>query len=134
MKRRSFIGTSAAGAIGLAAPGSGNAAPRGQAPAAVTTLAGKSLRELREEYRYWLFDDFVPFMDKFVIDHAGRVHVHGRPRRHPASPTSAAGTKAVALDLLALYGKLAKEQKYLDVADKSVKFIMKHKPEGQPLA
>ena len=28
-----------------------------------------TLEELREQYRYDLFDDFLPFLDKFVIDH-----------------------------------------------------------------
>src|SRR5688572_21541290 len=32
-------------------------------------IAGTSLRELREKYRRDLFDDFLPFMDKYVIDH-----------------------------------------------------------------
>ena len=32
-----------------------------------------------------------------------------------------------------LYNKMAKEQKYLDVATKSVGFIMKHKPSGDNL-
>ena len=31
-------------------------------------LAGKTLKELREEYRYWLFDDYLPFHDEFCVD------------------------------------------------------------------
>ncbi len=135
MKRRSFIGTSAVGTLGLAAPGSGNAAVRAQAPARVSTLAGKSLKDLREEYRYWLFDDFVPFMDKFVIDHeqGGFMCTVDRDGTQLSSDKRCWYEGRGIWTYSLLYSKLAKEQKYLDVAEKSVKFIMKHKPEGDNL-
>ena len=32
-------------------------------------LAGLTLEQLRDQYRKDLFDDFLPFMDKYIIDH-----------------------------------------------------------------
>src|SRR6266487_1243672 len=34
-----------------------------------TKLLGQSLRELKERYRRDLFNDFLPFMERYVIDH-----------------------------------------------------------------
>ena len=33
------------------------------------TLAGFTLEELHDEYQSDLFNDFLPFLDKYVIDH-----------------------------------------------------------------
>ena len=32
-------------------------------------LAGRSLQQLHDQYRADLYDDFLPFMDKHIIDH-----------------------------------------------------------------
>ena len=70
MNRRSFFGAAIATGGFLAFP----LEPYGQTkvqrkPDRPAELAGMSLRELREAYRRYLFDDFLPFMDKYVIDH-----------------------------------------------------------------
>ena len=42
---------------------------RGQQPERIETIAGFTPEDLLHQYRHFLFDDFLPFMDKFVIDH-----------------------------------------------------------------
>lgn len=63
MKHRSFLVSSTGSALAFAAPAA--CAVAVNAPSSgPDSLAGKTLKELREEYRFWLFDDFLPFMDK----------------------------------------------------------------------
>ncbi|MCP5117846.1 MAG: hypothetical protein GY953_44065, partial [bacterium] len=65
MKRRSLLGAPFGGATLLA-----SCADNVQvATAPVKTLADLTLEELRDQYRRDLFGDFLPFMEKYVIDH-----------------------------------------------------------------
>jgi len=98
-------------------------------------LAGKTLKELREEYRYWLFDDFLPFMDKYVIDHelGGFMCAVDRDGTQINSGKRAWYEGRGIWVYSFLYNNVAREQKYLDIATKSVNFIMKYKPTGDNL-
>ena len=75
MKRRAFFGASlGAGAAAAGLSCSGEQGGRTAAPPESTvtdngTLAGKTLQELREEHRFWLFDDYLPFYHEHVVDH-----------------------------------------------------------------
>ena len=74
MKRRSFLQISGATTAALSGiTGCDNAARNSSMQTSPSsgnvTLAGKSLEEIREQYRYDLFDDFLAFLDKHVIDH-----------------------------------------------------------------
>jgi len=75
LKRRILLATTIAlgavvAAVGVCVP---NIHRKSAETPAVTDnighLAGRTLEDLREEYRHWLFDDFLPFMDKYVIDY-----------------------------------------------------------------
>lgn len=95
-------------------------------------LAGFTLEELREEYRRDLFDDFLPFLDKYVIDHEQGGFMCNTDRDGKNITTNkAAWYEGRGIWVYSfLYNNLAKEQKYLDVATKSVEFILKNKPSG----
>ena len=43
--------------------------PTGKNLPEIGPLAGMTIKELEKKYTYDLFDDFLPFMDKFVTDH-----------------------------------------------------------------
>jgi mannose/cellobiose epimerase-like protein (N-acyl-D-glucosamine 2-epimerase family) len=92
-----------------------------------------SLKELREKYRRDLFDDFLPFMDKFVIDHeyGGFMcltdYAGERESDKKLSWFEGRGSWVYAF----LYNNLAREQKYLDVARKSLELVLKSKPKNE---
>jgi mannose/cellobiose epimerase-like protein (N-acyl-D-glucosamine 2-epimerase family) len=134
MKRRKFMGTAAGASVALGAV-SGDVESYAAASGDAGRLAGKSLKELREEYRYWLFDDFLPFMDKYVIDHelGGFMCAVDRDGTQVNSGKRGWYEGRGIWAYSYLYNKMAKEQKYLDIAAKSVNFIMKYKPSGDNL-
>ena len=73
MKRRKFLGA-LAGTTALLAQGCSLKSDKDQKGISLSVthdgkLAGFPLDELLKQYRYYLFDDFLPFMDKFVVDH-----------------------------------------------------------------
>ncbi len=139
MKRRSFLGTSA---VAAAASGLGDftasAAQSPAKPVLVTDngkLAGRTLEELRKEYRWWLFEDFLPFLDRYVIDHdlGGFMCTVDRDGARINSNKTAWYEGRGIWTCSYLYNKLDKNPKYLDAARKSKDFVLGIKPEGDNL-
>ncbi|MFC1558120.1 AGE family epimerase/isomerase [candidate division KSB1 bacterium] len=95
-------------------------------------LAGFRLEKLHEEYEIDLFDDFIPFFDKHVIDHELGGFMCNTDRDGKNITTNkAAWYEGRGIWVYSfLYNNLAKEQKYLDIAARSVEFILKNKPSG----
>jgi len=95
-------------------------------------LAGKTLDELSARYMYDLFDDFLPFMDKYVIDHEyGGFMCNTKPDGTNVTTGKGAWYEGRGIWVYSfLYNKVEPNPEYLDVAKKSVDFIMKHRPEG----
>ena len=85
---------------------------------------------MREQYRADLFHDYLPFIEKFVIDREyGGFHCSVRPNGELVSPTKSAWFEGRGTWVFSfLYNNLAKEQKYLDIAAGSVRLIEKSKP------
>lgn len=92
-------------------------------------FAGLTLRQLREQYRSDLFADFLPFMDRYVIDHelggfmCNTDHNGVRVNQNKLSWFEGRGTWVYSF----LYNNLAREEKYLDVSRRSVEFTLKAK-------
>lgn len=90
------------------------------------------LRQLRDQYRRDLFTDFLPFMEKYVIDpefggfRCNTDHLGNRVNDNKSSWFEGRGTWVYSF----LYNNLAREQKYLDVARRSLDLIMKSRPAG----
>ncbi|MGI8467225.1 MAG: AGE family epimerase/isomerase [Pyrinomonadaceae bacterium] len=135
MNRRNFLNTAITTALFAAAPSSVFSQTKRSAEKSKQTagLAGMSLKELREKYRRDLFDDFLPFMDKYVIDHqyggfmCNADFTGERVNDNKLSWFEGRGSWVYAF----LYNNLAREQKYLDVARKSLEFVLKSKPKNE---
>jgi mannose/cellobiose epimerase-like protein (N-acyl-D-glucosamine 2-epimerase family) len=136
MNRRCFLGV-AAGITGLLAGESSLAVSqtKGGKPNSrrANELAGMPVGSLREKYRRDLFDDFLPFMDRYVIDHelggfmCNTDFTGERVNDNKSSWFEGRGTWVYAF----LYNNLSREKKYLEVARKSIDFTLKIKPTGE---
>ena len=93
------------------------------------------LKQLRDQYRRDLFTDFLPFMEKHVIDpefggfRCNTDHLGNRVNENKLSWFEGRGIWVYTF----LYNNLAREQKYLDVARRSLDLVMKSKPVGDDL-
>ncbi len=134
MRRRAFLG---AGAIALTSKTT-SAAPAGKAGAAAAAsfrLAGRTLAELRDLYRADIFDDYIPFHDKYVVDHqyGGYMLTVDRDGTQVNSSKRTWYEGRGIWTYSYLYNKVKPDPKYLEVARKSVGFIMKQNPLGREL-
>jgi N-acylglucosamine 2-epimerase len=118
MRRRAFLGS----AGWLAAP---VAAQTGRAPALLP------LAQLREQYRYDLFEDFLPFMDRHVIDRQYGGFLCHTDR----DGTNLSGQKVTWFEgrgiwvYAFLYNHFGRQAHHLEVARGSLEFILRAKPE-----
>jgi mannose/cellobiose epimerase-like protein (N-acyl-D-glucosamine 2-epimerase family) len=134
MNRRRFLNTSTGGLAMFAAfPGGaiGQATQRARQSRGLSqTYGGLTLRRLRDQYLADLFTDFLPFMEKYVIDHevggfmCNTDHKGVRLNENKLSWFEGRGTWVYSF----LYNNLAPEKKYLDVARRSIEFTLRSKP------
>jgi len=134
MKRRNFIDTSllsafAAGNVMLSACSERNKTSKPVFP--VENMNKNFLDDLKKSYRYYLFEDFLPFMDKHVIDHeyGGFMCETDRDGRNITKNKRAWYEGRGIWVYSFLYNNFGKEKKYLAIAEKSVNLIMKNKPD-----
>jgi mannose/cellobiose epimerase-like protein (N-acyl-D-glucosamine 2-epimerase family) len=138
MNRRKFLGASVGAAAILTGTtreiaGRRESIANESAGDVIGRLAGRSLKELRDLYRRDLFDDFLPFMDRYVIDHKMGGFMCNTDfdgtnfNRNKSSWFEGRGAWVYAF----LYNNLAREEKYLNVARKSVELLLKIKPSGE---
>ena len=135
MKRRSFLKTAACTAVCTSETGC--EIDRNQPKKTnvtkpdIDTLAGYTREELRELYRYDLFDDFLPFMEKYVIDHEEGGFKCNTDRdgtnlsNEKRTTHEGRGTWVYSF----LYNKIDNDTKYLEVARKSIEYMQKNKPD-----
>ena len=132
MKRRTFFSASlATTAAGLGGCGNGSV-PATDNPQAIGMIGTKSIQELREQFRYDLFDDFLAFFDAYIVDYTYGGFMTNV--RHDGSHVNeekrgwylGRGSWCYSY----LYNNIAKEQRYLDIAEGAVKMIMRHVPSG----
>ena len=141
MKRRKFLTGSVATASGLlmginaCGTKEEKKVSEGNSVAKIDKLAGQTLEQLLEQYRYYLFDDFLPFLDKFVIDHefGGFMCNTDRDGTKITTNKSARYEGRGIWVYSFLYDKLEKDPKYLEIARKSVEFILRNEPSGDNL-
>jgi N-acylglucosamine 2-epimerase len=84
----------------------------------------------RAEYRKSLFDDFLPFMEKYVIDaQYGGFMCTVRPNGERVSTAKRTWFEGRGSWVYAfLYNNLAREQRYLDVAERSLNLLRRSAP------
>lgn len=126
MKRRRFCGLSwsVAGVV----LGHRRASPAQPATSPVSPTL--PLHELRERYRRYLFDDFLPFMDRAVIDHdLGGFMCHTDYDGRRVNENKDCWFEGRGIWVYAyLYNHLARDERYLNVARRSAAFILKARP------
>jgi len=127
MNRRGFLGV-----LGAAATGqySAKAGPTHKSQTSQTRLAGMSLTELRRFYQRELFDIFLPFWDKYGIDH----EQGGFLCNLDYDGTLANSEKFVRFQgrgiwvYSFLYNHFGKNRRHLEIARKTKDFLLKHAP------
>jgi mannose/cellobiose epimerase-like protein (N-acyl-D-glucosamine 2-epimerase family) len=151
MKRREFLTAASAGGTALLAEFPGckgttedEAVPSAPAPlhAPLPTdefsqerLGPAELRQVEKQYAYDLFKDFLPFMDKHVIDHqyGGFMCAADRDGTNLSTEKSTWYEGRGIWVYSFLHRNLDRNPKFLEVARKSAEFMLKHKPDGDNL-
>jgi len=90
------------------------------------------LSSMRSQYRKDLFDDYLPFHERFVNDKEfGGFHCSVRPTGVLVSDAKTVWFEGRGIWVYSfLYNHIAREQKYLDIAARSVKLLDRSKPSG----
>jgi len=98
-------------------------------------LAGATLLQLRDQYKSDLFKDFLPFMEKHVIDEQyGGFMCNADHNGKPVNQNKLSWFEGRGIWVYSfLYNNLAREEKYLNVARRSLEFILKIRPAGDEL-
>ncbi len=142
MKRRTFLGATFSTAA-LASGVTGctekinkiDSAGKSDAGNAVNigTIGGMTLEELRRQHEHDLFEEHIPFHDKYVVDntYGSFIAATDHDGSHKNTDTSANYMGRGIWFYSFLYNNLAREDKYLDIAAKAVEFTMKHQPAGE---
>jgi len=152
VKRRQFIGVSTAGTASLFAGLAGRQvslkkkilpplrdwplhAPLDTDEYIRAEFSPAQLHQLKRQYEYDLYEDFLPFMEKFVIDHeyGGFMCTTDRDGTHISTDKNQWYEGRGIWVYSYLYNNLKRDPKYLEVARKAVEFILKHKPSGDNL-
>jgi mannose/cellobiose epimerase-like protein (N-acyl-D-glucosamine 2-epimerase family) len=86
----------------------------------------------RNQYRKDLFDDYIPFHEKYVVDKQyGGFHCTVKPNGELISPEKTAWYEGRGTWVFSfLYNNFGREQRYLDVAARSIKLIERSRPKG----
>lgn len=132
MKRREFFATSAAASLGMITGcTSGGSAGDRPGPASDVTLAGMSPEELREKYRKDLFDEYLPFWLEYGVDHEFGGVMHGLDHDGTRVNTDKfhwfQGRAVYGFSYL--YNHIDPDPLYLEIAQKTMEFMLAHFPE-----
>ena len=137
MKRRTVIGIpaglAAAHIVGGCAEEQTETTGTETSGSAVNTfLADNTFEELRARYHADLYDDFLPFMDRFVIDHeyGGFMCNADRDGTRITSDKNTTNDGRGIWVYSFLYNKLTQDQRYLETAKKTADFVLKIRPPG----
>jgi N-acylglucosamine 2-epimerase len=87
-------------------------------------------KSIRDQYRKDLFEDYVPFHEKYVVDRQyGGFHCTVKPNGELISPAKTAWYEGRGTWVFSfLYNNFGREQKYLDIAAGSVRLIDRSRP------
>jgi N-acylglucosamine 2-epimerase len=133
LSRRAFFEAAAVGPAALGAAASPAwASPRAQRETTERRLAGYSLRELRDMYRRDLFDDYLPFVDRYVFDHERggfmcEVDLDGR--RISTNKSSWFDGRGLWVHAF-LYNHFGRDARQFEMARKTADFLMRTRPAG----
>lgn len=105
----------------------------GRTSGVVQQLAGMSLTKLRDQYQYDLFDDFLPFMEKCVVDHRYGGFMCNTDRDGTrVNEKKEAWFEGRGIWVYSfLFDQFGRNHQFLEVARKSVQFLLSSKPLGK---
>jgi mannose/cellobiose epimerase-like protein (N-acyl-D-glucosamine 2-epimerase family) len=91
------------------------------------------LHDLRKQYIADLFDEYLPFLEKHVIDHElGGFLCHTTPFGERVSDVKRIWYQGRGIWIYSfLHNEFLREQQYLDIAARTVDLLMKSKPNGE---
>src|SRR5579872_38866 len=92
------------------------------------------LKELRQQYQIDLFDEYLPFVEKHVFDYElGGFLCNTTPQGQRVSNVKRIWYQGRGIWVCSfLYSNFGREQRYLDIAEKTIRLLLKHQPaEGQ---
>ncbi len=101
----------------------------------ILKIGGLPVETLLKDFHYYLFDEFLPFMDKYIIDHkyGGFMCATDRDGTH-ISENKFSWFEGRGIWVYSfLYRNFGENEKYLDIARKSLNLILKSKPKGDKL-
>ncbi len=138
MNRRGFLGSSLGGLLALggaptALGASGMGGAGGPAAPAPASIAGQTPAQLRDLFRRDLFEHYLPFQDRFVNDRKyGGFMCNINPAGEHISTGKyiwyeGRGTWVYSY----LFNHFGQRPEWLEVARRSIEFLMPHKPEGE---
>ncbi len=145
MNRRDFLTSAAAVSAALAGsvvnagckrkPGASPGDESTAGPAVPKRLAGQPLPELLSQYRSYLFDDFLPFVEKYVVDreYGGFMCTTDLNGNNLTMDKNTWYQGRGLWSFSYLYNNLAKKPEYLDISRAAAEFIMKTRPQGDEL-
>ncbi len=99
----------------------------------IDRLGGRTLAELIALYRSYLFEDFLPFVDKHVVDReSGGFMCHTDLKGNNITTEKYTWYQGRGLWTFSfLYNKLAQKPEYLEIARRAAEFILRTRPEGE---
>ena len=141
MKRRQFLGATGVALTSVSGCGTRNTDPDVTARKTDSVLddsgfiGGKTLTELRDMYHHDLFNDYIPFHDKYVVDHdyGGFIVSVDRDGSMLASEKYARYLGRGLYTYGFLYNKLDNSSHIRTILDNAVEFILRHEPSGENL-
>ena len=132
MTRRTFLGAAAMAPAVLGPASPKRPRPPAQRASQTSQLAGLSLVALRDQYRRDLFEDYLPFVDRHVVDHERggfmcEVDLDGRLlSTNKSSWFDGRGLWVHAF----LYNHFGRDPRQLEIARKTAGFLLKTRPSG----
>ena len=98
----------------------------------IRAMTPLDLSSMRSQYRKDLFEDYLPFHERFVNDtEYGGFRCSVRPTGERVSDAKTVWFEGRGIWVYSfLYNHIAREQKYLDIAARSVKLLERSKPNG----
>lgn len=104
----------------------------GAAPLAAAAAPSFDWKAVRAQYHKDLFDDYLPFHEKYVVDRQyGGHHCTVTVKGELVSPGKTAWYEGRGTWVFSyLYNHFGREQRWLDTAARSIKLVEKSKPQG----
>ncbi len=101
----------------------------------IIKIAGYTPEELLDQYKAYLFDDFLPFMEKYIIDHdlGGFMCNTDRSGKNITTNKRAWFDGRGIWVYSFLYNNLKNDPSYLETARKTVDFVLKIRPGNKKL-